>query len=131
MDNDIITQLKSTSLFSGLSNDMLVALAERAVTRKLATNDVLMKKGEAGDSLFLIHTGWVKIVSVDSKGDQLFLNKCGPGEIIGVMSMALSPLCLLGKNDEPGRICAHEYSRRRRVATHFRDLEADVVQHPP
>ena len=87
MENDILTQLRSTSLFRGLSDEMLATLAERAVMRKLAPNDILMKKGEAGDSLFLIHTGWVKIVTEDSKGDELILNKCGPGEIIGEMAL--------------------------------------------
>ncbi|MBL8078094.1 MAG: cyclic nucleotide-binding domain-containing protein [Anaerolineales bacterium] len=87
MENDILVQLRSTSLFRGLSDEMLATLAERAVMRKLAPNDILMKKGEAGDSLFLIHTGWVKIVTEDSKGDELILNKCGPGEIIGEMAL--------------------------------------------
>jgi len=87
MENDILAQLRSTSPFRGLSDEMLATLAERAVMRKLAPNDILMKKGEAGDSLFLIHTGWVKIVTEDSKGDELILNKCGPGEIIGEMAL--------------------------------------------
>jgi CRP-like cAMP-binding protein len=87
MDHEILNQLKNTSLFSGLSDDMLATLAEKAVIRKLAPNDVLIKKGAEGDSLFLIHKGWLKIVTEDSKGDELILNKCGPGEIIGEMAL--------------------------------------------
>src|SRR5689334_16568561 len=87
MNQDIISQLKKTSLFSGLSNDALSALAQKTSTRKLKKDDVLMRKGETGDSLFLIHEGWVKIVTEDSKGDELILNKCGPGEAIGEMAL--------------------------------------------
>jgi len=87
MSQDILSQLKKTSMFSGLSEDALSVLAEKATTRKLAKDDVLMRKGEAGDSLFLIHDGWVKIVTVDSKGDELIINRCGPGETIGEMAL--------------------------------------------
>lgn len=87
MNEEINRQLKSTLIFSGLSDDALNALAQKASTRKLAEADVLMRKGEVGDSLFLIHEGWVKIVTTDSKGDELILNRCGPGEIIGEMAL--------------------------------------------
>ncbi|MDP1545957.1 MAG: cyclic nucleotide-binding domain-containing protein [Anaerolineales bacterium] len=87
MSTDILRQLKKTLIFSGLSDDALAEVAQKATTRRLSKNDVLMKKGEVGDSLFLIHQGWVKIVTVDSKGDELIINKCGPGETIGEMAL--------------------------------------------
>src|SRR3990172_4954090 len=87
MMQDITTQLKNTAIFNGLSDEALAALAQNASTRKLAKDDVLMRKGEPGDSLFLIHNGWVKIVTMDSKGDELIINKCGPGETIGEMAL--------------------------------------------
>ncbi len=84
---DIITQLKNTGLFKELSDEALAALAQKASTRKLAKGETLMKKGETGDSLFLIHSGWVKIVTEDSKGEEVIINKCGPGENIGEMAL--------------------------------------------
>jgi CRP/FNR family cyclic AMP-dependent transcriptional regulator len=87
MNQEIQNYLRKTSLFKGLSDEMLSALAENTTTRKLAPGDVLMRKGELGDSLFIINEGWVKIVTVDSKGDELIINKCGPGEIIGEMAL--------------------------------------------
>src|SRR5258706_6521318 len=87
MSDDILSQLKKTSMFSGVSDDALSVLAEKAATRKLAKDDVLMRKGEAGDSLFPIHKGWVKIVTVDSKGDELIINRCGPREAIGEIAL--------------------------------------------
>jgi CRP-like cAMP-binding protein len=87
MSHDITDLLKKTSLFSGLSDDALYALAQKASTRKLAKDDVLMRKGETGDSLFLIHEGWFKIVTEDAKGGELIINRCGPGETIGEMAL--------------------------------------------
>ncbi len=87
MNDEIQNYLRKTSLFSGLSDEMLEALAKGTATRKLAPGDILMKKGDLADSLFIINEGWVKIVTVDSKGDELIINKCGPGEVIGEMAL--------------------------------------------
>jgi CRP-like cAMP-binding protein len=87
MSHDITLLLKKSSLLSGLSDDALSALAQKASTRNLAKNEVLMRKGETGDSLFLIHEGWVKIVTEDAKGGELIINRCGPGETIGEMAL--------------------------------------------
>jgi CRP-like cAMP-binding protein len=87
MSQEVTSQLKNTIIFHGLSDELLADLAQKASTRKIAKGAVLMRKGEPGDSLFLIHNGWVKIVTVDSKGDELIINKCGPGETIGEMAL--------------------------------------------
>ncbi len=87
MKSDVLNQLQKTTIFKNVSDDVLAEVAVKASTRKLVTDEVLMRKGEKGDSLFLIHDGWVKIVTVDSKGDELIINKCGPGETIGEMAL--------------------------------------------
>ncbi len=87
MKSDILNQLQKTAIFKNVSDDVLADVAIKASTRKLAKDEVLMRKGETGDSLFLIHDGWVKIVTEDSKGDELIINKCGPGETIGEMAL--------------------------------------------
>ena len=87
MKSDVLNQLQKTTIFKNVSDDVLAEVAVKASTRKLVIDEVLMRKGEKGDSLFLIHDGWVKIVTVDSKGDELIINKCGPGETIGEMAL--------------------------------------------
>jgi CRP-like cAMP-binding protein len=87
MSDDVLHQLKNTQMFRGLSENALADVAQKALKRTVEKGGVLMRKGEVGDSLFLIHSGWVKIVTEDSKGDELIINKCGPGETIGEMSL--------------------------------------------
>lgn len=87
MKSDILVQLQKTAIFENVTDDVLADVAIKASTRKLVKDEVLMRKGETGDSLFMIHDGWVKIVTEDSKGDELILNKCGPGETIGEMAL--------------------------------------------
>ena len=87
MKSDILNQLQKTTIFKNVTDEVLADVAIKASTRKLVKDEVLMRKGETGDSLFMIHDGWVKIVTEDSKGDELILNKCGPGETIGEMAL--------------------------------------------
>lgn len=87
MKSDILSQLQKTAIFKMVTDDVLADIAIKASTRKVVKDEVLMRKGEQGDSLFMIHNGWVKIVTEDSKGGELILNKCGPGETIGEMAL--------------------------------------------
>lgn len=87
MKSDILNQLQKTAIFKMVTDDVLADIAIKASTRKIVKDEVLMRKGEQGDSLFMIHNGWVKIVTEDSKGGELILNKCGPGETIGEMAL--------------------------------------------
>jgi CRP-like cAMP-binding protein len=62
-------------------------IATQARIRNLAKGEVLARQGEASESLFVIRTGWVKIVAEGSQGEEVILNQCGPGQIIGEMSL--------------------------------------------
>jgi len=87
MDNQISIQLKNTFLFRGLPDEVLAALAQKVVKHKLANGDVLIRKGDAGDSLFMVLQGWFKIVAQNAQGSELVINQAGPGETIGEMAV--------------------------------------------
>ncbi len=87
MTENISNQLKKAFLFRGLSSDALTALTQKVSVKALAEGDVLMRRGETGNSLFMINDGWFKIVTEDANGDELIINKAGPGETIGEMAL--------------------------------------------
>lgn len=82
-----INQLKRSFLFRGLSDQALEAIAQMVREHKLVEDEVLVRRGDTGDSLFMINTGWFKIVTEDAQGGELIINKSGPGEIIGEMAL--------------------------------------------
>jgi CRP-like cAMP-binding protein len=87
MSEATTNQLKKFFLFSGLPDDMLDALTQKVQKRNFASGEVIFVKGDEGDSMYVIETGWVKIVAKDSQGEELVLNQVGPGEAIGEMSL--------------------------------------------
>ncbi len=87
MSAETITQLKKSFLFNGLPDDALQVLVEKISSRSLKKDEELFKKGDVGDTLFLIDEGLLDIVTEDQQGGTLLLNQCGPGETIGEMSL--------------------------------------------
>ncbi len=86
-NHELIGQLNETSLFRGMPEEAVATVVQKAIVRRLMVGEVLMRRGEMGDSLFMIYTGWVKIVTEDSRGEELIINKCGPGETLGEVAL--------------------------------------------
>ncbi len=87
MKAELVDHLKKSFLFQGLPDETLLTVAQKVSVRELAEGGMLMREGEAGDALFVIHSGWFKIVTEDAKGDEVIINKVGPGETIGEMAL--------------------------------------------
>jgi CRP-like cAMP-binding protein len=87
MDQETTAQLKNLDWFDELPDEMLAVLAQKVHKRKFSADEVLFNKGEEGDSLFIINSGWVKVVTKDSQGSDVVLNQVGAGEIIGEMAL--------------------------------------------
>lgn len=84
---DIIRHLQAIPLLQGLPADAIEALADQVTPRQLQAGDVLFRKGDEGNAAYVIHRGWVKIVTVNEAGEELVLNHCGPGEVVGEMAL--------------------------------------------
>lgn len=87
MDQETTVQLKKIDWFNELPDEMLAALAQKVHKRDLSRDQYLFHKGEKGDSLFIINSGWVKVVTEDAQGSEVILNQVGAGEIIGEMAL--------------------------------------------
>jgi len=87
MEKDIISQLKKINWFVSLSDDFFDVLSQLVRTRTLSKDEILFNKGEEGNSLFILSSGRVKIVTQDSEDHEVILNQVGAGEIIGEMAL--------------------------------------------
>ena len=79
--------LERIPLFEDLPHNVLEMLAGKMEGDSINEGEVLFKKGAPGNLLYLVDEGWIKIVTEDSRGEELVLNRCGPGEAIGEMSL--------------------------------------------
>jgi len=85
--DDILQKIRETDFFKELSDDASAAVAAKASVRKFAAGEAMMRKGDPADSFFVILNGHLKIVTTDAKGDEIIINKVGPGESIGELAL--------------------------------------------
>jgi CRP/FNR family cyclic AMP-dependent transcriptional regulator len=84
---EAVRALASTSMFGGLGPVVLAEVAGSCVERKFARGEYLCHQGRAGDWLFVIGTGLVKVVFASPSGDEFLLATRGPGEVLGEVAV--------------------------------------------
>ena len=65
------------------------ALLERFTAQHYDEDDILVAEGDEAQGLFLIASGAVEVLGVDTDGDQIRIAELGPGDVVGEISLVL------------------------------------------
>ncbi len=84
---DLLPFLRAVRLFTAFAETDLAALAHRLRERMLRRNQVLFHEGDPGDEMFLVRHGSVLVSKVVKGKVEQVLNRIGPGEFFGEMSL--------------------------------------------
>ncbi len=87
MIDNVLEKIHNADFFGQLSKDALEAVAAKTTLRRFPGGNTLMRKGDPADSFFLILEGHLKIVTTDARGEEIIINKVGPGETIGELAL--------------------------------------------
>jgi len=79
--------LKMNPMFADLGPDELSRISNLCHTQHLTTGEMLFQKGDAGDALFGVRRGQVRIETGASDGSRLTLNFMGPGDLFGEVAV--------------------------------------------
>lgn len=74
-----------------LMSDALAALAERGEQRRYRKGTLLIQEGDQGDTLFIIHSGRLRVFSAGDNDREITYGVYGPGEYLGEMSLDGGP----------------------------------------
>ncbi len=83
------TRLGRLASFSELSDELLREIEAAMTERRFAPSELLIRQGEAGDSLMVVQEGEVE-VSVALERERHVLKRAGPGEVFGEMALLTS-----------------------------------------
>lgn len=83
----LVTFFKEGSLFSNLTEEELVQLAQIARERRFDRNQVIFYEGDLGGSLYIIAKGTVKIVMMADDGREHILGLLHAGDFFGEISL--------------------------------------------
>jgi uncharacterized membrane protein len=79
--------LEGVELFRALDDDDRRALAALMDIQTVEQGHRLFQQGDAGDSLFVVHTGCVELYVQDHAGQEIVLNHVTTGEAFGELSL--------------------------------------------
>jgi CRP/FNR family transcriptional regulator len=74
-------------LFAALNDETAERLRASMTPRRLARGEMVFREGDAGDSLYVIITGKVKLARTSGDGRENLLAVLGPGEMFGELSL--------------------------------------------
>lgn len=85
-DNDIFERLSNVEIFEPLTDEETKKLADSALVRVFAPNEPIVRKGQEGGSMFVVHRGAVRIQLMENGTPRTFAT-LGEGEVFGEMGL--------------------------------------------
>ena len=79
--------LRQAPLFTGLDDEAAQALSAAMVENRLRRGEVLFHEGDAGDALYVVTDGKVKLGRTSADGRENLLAVLGPGQMFGELSL--------------------------------------------
>jgi CRP-like cAMP-binding protein len=79
--------LERSPLFRGLAPEIIGRIAASAIQRRYAEGDVVFMQGDAGDALYAVVTGRIRISAGETDGKEIFLNIMEPGDTFGEIAL--------------------------------------------
>ncbi|HEY8566146.1 MAG TPA: Crp/Fnr family transcriptional regulator [Beijerinckiaceae bacterium] len=79
--------LAANAFLAGLGSEAIGALATLGVSRRLAADETLFRKGDAGDALYAVRRGQIRIATGTEAGGSFTLNIHGPGDVFGEVAL--------------------------------------------
>lgn len=79
--------LRSVPLFASLDDKDARALRSLLTTRKLERGSLLFRQGDAGDAMYLVEEGRVRIFIIDEAGEEVTLAELAGGDFFGEMAL--------------------------------------------
>ncbi len=113
--------LGSVSIFSSLDEKQLDLLLGATTTKRLAPKEILFRKGDAGNQLYGILSGSLKVMATGSDGKDVMFTLMGRGEVIGEIS-------LLDSGERSATAVAVEQTEL--LTLHRRELIPFLESHP-
>jgi CRP/FNR family transcriptional regulator, cyclic AMP receptor protein len=80
-------EVRKAPLFSALDDESSASLRESMIPVKVSKGSTLFKEGDAGDRLYVVVEGKLKLGTTSTDGRENLLSILGPGEMFGELSL--------------------------------------------
>ncbi len=84
---EVFAELRLITLFTSLNDAQIEQLARNAVVQRYAAGEALVRQGDAGQSLFVVKSGGVRVDVRGDAGQVTTVGRLGPDEFFGETSL--------------------------------------------
>jgi small-conductance mechanosensitive channel/CRP-like cAMP-binding protein len=84
---DRITLISKIELFSDLSKEEKIRISENMIKRNYKADELIVKQGESGDSMFVLMEGLLNVLVNNHKDEKVQVSQISPSEHFGEMSL--------------------------------------------
>jgi CRP/FNR family transcriptional regulator len=119
--SDRIELLRRVSVFAGLSQDDLAAIAEVSISRRYSSGEVVFREGDGGDTCYIVRSGLARAVRQHSDGRSITLSHFAAGDIFGELAMF---------DEEPRSATVDVIEEAEVLAIPGRDMQRLMGEHP-
>lgn len=120
--------IKCVPIFSSLTDDEMLEIAQITKAKKFEKGEMVYTAGDKGGTLFVLHTGRVKITRLSSGGKEQVIRVVGPGEFIGELSL-FSSLELTDNAEvlETSNMCIIEGAKLKELMAKYSSIAFKVL----
>lgn len=79
--------LRRVPLFSLLTAAQTQVISGAVIKKRFKRGEAVVEQGQKSDSLFIVITGRVRVITSDARGREVILARLGPGDYMGEMSI--------------------------------------------
>ncbi|MBI4396254.1 MAG: peptidase domain-containing ABC transporter [Elusimicrobia bacterium] len=87
IQEEILAALSTSPLFAIFDKDTSTRVAGRFKIERFVLGDDIIRRGDPGDSLFIIYAGEVRVLGITADGREITLSTLGRGEFFGEKSL--------------------------------------------
>lgn len=114
--------LRNLAFFSGMGRTSLMRLSQKVSVQKFDANEVIMRRGQEGESMFILAQGDVQVLLRGGAGEAMRIIPLRVGDVFGEMG-------LLTGNPRSADVVS--ISKSVCLELQKRDVETLCAQHPP
>ncbi|HKN14363.1 MAG TPA: cyclic nucleotide-binding domain-containing protein [Candidatus Binatus sp.] len=86
-ERELMSDLRQVDWLRGLSDDELRLLVPTVAVRQFGAGEMLVRAGEAGESMFIVRSGKAEVFGHTADGQVRHIAEIGPGVITGEMAL--------------------------------------------
>lgn len=120
--------IESVPIFSSLSHEEMMEIAYITSAQTFEKGEMVYMSGDKGGTLFVLHTGRVKISRLNSNGKEQVIRVVGPGEFMGELSLFSSlPLTDNAEVLETTTMCVVEGSKLKELVAKYASIAFKIM----